>query len=139
MIKFLPATLVVLLALWAGPAFSQAVGPQPIYCNKAYSQNNVAATSATTIIFAGGKTISMCGWNISNTGGSSSTVAFTAGTGTNCGTNTVNPGLSILVGNGQNNIDHDTVASASMIQGYDLCWTITGSGTINAVIYYGLY
>ena len=129
--------------LWlalAAPAIAQ-VGPSPIYCNNTYSVANLSGPVTQTRIVAnsGGAIISLCGWNISNTGGASVTVTFQGGTGTNCGTNTASANMAITVSNGAQNIDHDPVASRSMAQGQDLCWTITGTGNINGIIFYGMY
>ena len=133
------AASILWLAL-AAPALAQ-VGPSPIYCNNAYSVSALSGPVTQTRIVAnsGNATISLCGWNISNTGGASVTVTFQGGTGTNCGTNTASANMAITVSNGAQNIDHDPVASRSMAQGQDLCWTITGTGNINGIIFYGMY
>ena len=138
----LPALATLLVGvLWQSLAFAQEIGPSPIYCNSTYSVSGQSGPIARTTIVAnnGNQTISMCGWNISNTGGAAVTMSFQAGTGTNCGTNTVTSAVAIFVNNATQNIDHDPVSSASMPQGYDLCWTITGTGNVNANIYYGMY
>jgi len=130
----------LLLLLLVGPANAQ-VGAPVVQCNANYSQAGLGGPVAQVKIIQDvpGKQISVCGWNISNTGGASVTITFTGGTGTNCGTNNVATGIAITVGNGQSNIDHNPSAFASVPTGYDLCWTITGSGTVNAVVYYGIF
>ena len=138
----LPALATLLVGvLWQSPAFSQEIGPSPIYCNAVYSVTNLSGPVAQTRIVqnTGNRTISLCGWNVTNSGGASATISFQAGTGTNCGTNTITSAVAIFVNNATQNIDHDPVSSASMPQGYDLCWTITGTGNVNANIYYGMY
>jgi hypothetical protein len=127
--------------LWQSPAFAQEIGPSPIYCNSTYSVSGQSGPIAQTRIVQnnGSQTISMCGWNIANTGGAAVTISFQSGTGTNCGTNTVVGTTAVTVGNGAQNIDHDPVASFSIGKGQDLCWTVTGTGNINAVIFFGAY
>ena len=138
----LPALATLLVgALWQSPAFPQEIGPSPIYCNSTYSVSGQSGPIARTTIVAnnGNQTISMCGWNISNTGGAAVTMSFQAGTGTNCGTNTIVGTTAVTVSNGAQNIDHDPVASFSIPKGMDLCWTVTGTGNLNAVIFFGAY
>ena len=133
--------LPLLLPLWQSPAFAQVTGPPPVFCNHTYAVSALSGPVAQSRIVqnSGNATISVCGWNIANTGGASVTLTFQAGTGTNCGTGTTNPGLGITVSNGAQNIDHISVAIDSLPQGTDLCWTITGTGNINGTIYYGMY
>ena len=127
--------------LWQSPTFAQEIGPSPIYCNSTYSVSGQSGPIAQTRIVQnnGSQTISMCGWNISNTGGAAVTISFQAGTGTNCGTGTIVGTTAVTVSNGAQNIDHDPVASFSIPKGMDLCWTVTGTGNINAVIFFGAY
>ena len=129
------------LLVFLRPAEAQVVGPPAVFCNAIFTQSAVGGPLAQTRIIAAapGKSTSVCGWNISNTGGASATVTFQTGTGTNCGTNTVNTGLGVTVPNGQSNIDHIPTVFESGGVNIDLCWTITGTGTINATIYYGQF
>jgi hypothetical protein len=129
------------LALLPAGAQAQPVGPPALYCNSIFAQSAVGGPLAQTRIIqaVAGKAISVCGWNIANTGGSSATVTFQTGTGTNCGTGTAQTGLGVTVPNGQSNIDHIPTVFESGAVNTDLCWTITGTGTINATIYYGQF
>jgi hypothetical protein len=131
----------LLLALLPAPAPAQEVGPSPVYCNNTFAVSGQSGPVAQTRIVQnpGNAVISLCGWNISNTGGAAVTITFQGGTGSNCGTNTATANMAVTVSNGAQNIDHDPVASRSMAQGQDLCWTITGTGNVNAIIFYGMY
>jgi len=129
------ALLVLLLALES--AYAQAPA---IYCNNQYATSGLSGPVAQTKIVSGapGKIVSVCGWNIANTGGAAVTITFQGGSGTNCGTATAASGLGVTVANGQQNIDHLASSIASLITGHDLCWTITGTGTVNATIYFAI-
>jgi|SRR5215472_11425766 len=131
--------LVALIALMLMVTRASAQAPA-IYCNTNYATSGLGGPVAQTRIVAGapGKIISVCGWNIANTGGAAVTITFQGGTGSNCGTGTVASGLGVTVGNGAQNIDHMPTAVASLTGGNDLCWTITGTGTVNATIYFAI-
>jgi len=133
----LRALVAIVLSLAAMPALAQ--GPPPVYCNTGFAQAAQTGPLAITRIVTGaaGQAIYLCGWNINNTGGAAVTVTLSSGTGTNCGTGTVTM-VTLTVTNGQTNIEH----GPSMVQlppANDLCWTLTGTGTFNGTIYYGLY
>src|SRR5262245_41196309 len=127
-----------LLLLILVPA--QAQGPRPVYCNTGYAAIATTGPLAITRIATGqaGQSIYICGWNINNTGGAAVTVTLSTGTGTNCGTGTVTM-IAVTVTNGQTNIDHGGEAIVQLPAGNDLCWTLTGTGTFNGTIYYGVY
>src|SRR5262245_47337910 len=126
--------LVALVAL-TSPAQTQLA----VYCNTAYPQAAQSGPVAQTKIVSGqaGQSIYICGWNINNTGSQTVTVSLVAGTGPNCATNT-SSAITVTVTNGQTNIDHGP-ALFRLPEAYDMCWTITGTGTFSGSIYYAIY
>jgi hypothetical protein len=135
--KLVLASLLFLLAL-AASAHAQGV---QVACNKtiAYSDITGPLPAQTLIPPVANQVIHFCGWNISNTGGASSSISFDSGTGTDCATGKASANIGITVANGQTNIDHTGAAWVLLPRGNGLCWTITGTGTLNATFYYAQF
>ena len=119
-------------ALSQGPI----VGPgQPILCTKIVA---IPAGGPTTITqqVAGvaGQSISVCGWHVTNTA-ATGTFAFSAGTGSNCGTGTINAFPAQNVNSTAPSADHIDYAVITLPAGNALCTTFSVA-TIAGIIYY---
>ena len=120
------------------PANTQQVGPPALYCNKSFVVS-AGATSITQIVAAvTGQAIHICGYDI-NAGAAAGTFQLTVGTGVNCNANTtgITPVYSLAI-NGVLSARNTTVWYSTP-QGYQLCYTITGTGPVGAVVSYGQY
>lgn len=120
------------------PASAQQVGPPALYCNKSFVVS-AGATSITQIVAAvTGQAIHICGYDI-NAGAAAGTFSLTVGTGANCNANTtaVTPAFSLGI-NGVLSARNTTVWYSSP-PAYMLCYTITGTGPVGAVVSYGQY
>jgi hypothetical protein len=124
--------LALLLAFLTGPAAAQT-----LTCGRTL----VISAGATSIIQAvaatGTQVIVICGYDL-NSGAAASTFQLTGGTGTNCNANTVQltPPFSL----GINGVLTSRAITPQMqtAPGSSLCYTITGTGPMNAVVYYQL-
>jgi hypothetical protein len=138
------ALLLALFCLWAEPAFSQQAGAQQVYCGRSFTVSAGATAITQAVAGVTGQTIAVCGYDI-NAGAAAGTFQLTVGTGTNCGTNTLNitPAFSLGI-NGQMTSRLPTAFYSTPIPvppaaGYSLCYTITGTGPINALVTYHQY
>jgi len=132
--------LVALLALLslAGPAFSQAVGPPALFCNKSFTVSAGATAITQVVAAASGSAVHICGYDI-NAGAAAGTFQLSTGTGTNCGTGTVNITPAFSLGINGVLVSRPGAVWYSSPSGNALCYTITGTGPINAVVLYGQY
>lgn len=124
------------LGPWAclGPLHAQVGPPNQIQCN---SLGTLAAgpTSITQIIAASsGKTVSICGWHVTNTG-ASGTFSFQYGTGTNCATGTTTFIPAVNVTSSAPSADHIEFAQISIPLSNAVCIT-PSVATISAIIFY---
>ena len=85
-----------------------------------------------------GQRVVVCGY-VLNAGASTATFLLSYGTGTNCstGTTALTPTFSLPI-NGVVANRGVTVGEATAV-GSALCYTITGTGPMNAVVYYDQY
>jgi hypothetical protein len=130
--------LVAGLLIGVADSPGQQVGPPALYCNRSFVVS-AGATSITQIVApVATQAIHICGYDI-NAGAAAGTFQLTVGTGTNCNANTaqVTPVFSL----GINGVlsSRNTTAWYSTPQGYQLCYTITGTGPVGAVVSYGQY
>jgi hypothetical protein len=138
-----PATLLVLL-LWTEPALSQQAGAQQVYCGRSFTVSAGATSITQAVAGVVGQTIAVCGYEI-NAGAAAGTFQLTAGTGTNCNTNTVNItpvytlGINGVLASRLPNAFYSTPIPVPPAVGYSLCYTITGTGPINALVTYHQY
>ena len=130
--------LCALLALGA-EAQAQQIGPAPVYCNKFFTINAAAATSILQIVApVGNQTIYVCGLTL-NAGAAAATFSLTAGTGANCNTSPLIMFPTVQLGiNGVLDSRSPVIGSTSD-PGDALCYTITGTGPLSAVVYYGQF
>jgi len=131
--------LLLLLGLFLSTgAQAQQVGPPPLYCNQSF-QVSAGATAITQIVAAvAGRAIHICGYDI-NAGAAAGTFQLSTGTGANCGTGTtsITPAFSLAI-NGVLSARNTTVWYSTP-QGNALCYTITGTGPVQALVSYGQY
>lgn len=112
-----------------------AIGPPPPpSCNKVAQ---VTGTAALAQVVAGvtGQIVALCGWSFTNTA-ASGTFLLATGTGSNCGTNTVNltPALSV----GATAVtDHSQLASQNVVAGNAIC--VNATATITGLLYYSQF
>jgi hypothetical protein len=134
--KLFPPLL--LIALWSSGAVGQTAGPPTLYCNKSFVVS-AGATAITQIVApVAGQSLHLCGYDL-NTGAAAGTFQLSIGTGSNCGTGTtsVTPAFSLGV-NGVLVSRPGGVWYSSPV-GSALCYTITGTGPMNALVSYGQF
>lgn len=127
------ALLVVALGISCVPARAQptAIGPaNPILCNVG---TPVTGTAALAQVLAGvaGKIVVICGWSFTNTA-AAGTFLIAQGTGTNCGTNTVNLTPALSVGSSAVT-DHSPTAVISSPAGSAIC--VNATATVTGIIW----
>jgi hypothetical protein len=131
---------VVGLALGFGSvAQAQVSGPPAaLYCNQSFVVSAGATALTQAVAPVAGRAIHLCGYDL-NAGAAAGTFQLSVGTGTNCGTNTANvtPAFSLGI-NGVMSARNTTVWYSSP-QGSALCYVITGTGPINALVSFGQY
>jgi hypothetical protein len=132
------AVCVVCLLNQHASAQSVAGPPNSILCNQTAT---FSADSADTKIISGasGKTIFVCGWNITNSA-STGTIAITTGTTvtTACDTNTANITPTLSVTSSSPQVDHIDYAGVSAAVGANLCVTPSAT-TITGIIWYSQF
>jgi len=127
----------VLLALLLGcqPSSAQQAGGQPVYCSRSF-QVSAGATSITQIVApVTGQSVHICGFTV-NAGAAAGTFQLTVGTGTNCNANTVN--ITPIWALGIDGVLDSRTPTAfySSPQGYALCYDLTGTGQVGALVTY---
>lgn len=131
--------LILGLVLYGGPAYPQASGPPAaIFCNKSFVVSAGATAITQIVALVSGQAIHICGYDI-NAGAAAGTFQLTVGTGSNCGTNTTNVTPAFSLGINGVLSSRNTSVWYSSPAGYALCYTITGTGPVNAVVSYGQY
>lgn len=127
--------LALALALSALIPGAQAQGPvvgpgNIILCGKGATFTGTAAL-AQIIAAVSNQSIFICGWHITNTA-AAGTFAFSYGTGSNCGTGTVNILSNVSVSNTAPATDHIDYAFLQIPVGNALCQnsTATVSGAV---------
>ena len=136
----------VLLALLAGcqPSSAQQAGAQQVYCGRVLTVSAGATSITAAVTATPAQVIAVCGVSI-NAGAAAATFQLTVGTGTNCNANTVNITPIWTLGIDGVMVDTHPVAWYSTPSGqvtglsWQLCYTITGTGPMNANVYYHLY
>jgi len=141
---FLPALVGILLLAGCQPSSAQQAGAQQVYCGRVLTVSAGATSITAAVTGTTGQIIAVCGYDI-NAGAAAGTFQLTVGTGTNCNANTlaITPTFSL----GINGVlvsrspvaFYTTPTPVSPITGWQLCYTITGTGPINANVYYHLY
>ena len=128
----------ILLLGGCQPSSAQQAGAQSVYCGRSF-QVSAGATSITAQVTANpDQFIAVCGYTL-NAGAAAGTFSLTVGTGTNCNANTVQITPTYSLGVNGVLVDRPTTAFYSTPKGYQLCYTITGTGPINALVTYHLY
>jgi hypothetical protein len=119
------------------PAKAQTVGPPPLYCNKVFQ---ISSGSAGAVIANGvaGQSIHICGYDI-NAGAAAASFGLYVGTGSICTTNLTNIVPNMSLGINGVMVSRNTTVWYSSPPGYSLCFNITGTGPITAVVSYGQY
>jgi hypothetical protein len=130
--------LVLLVLLSATRALAQTVGPGPAYCAKSFFVSAGATTMTQQVAPIAGQRVVVCGY-VLNAGSAAATFLLSYGTGSNCGTGTtaLTPTFSLPI-NGVVANRGVTVGETTPL-GQALCYTITGTGPMNAVVYYDQY
>jgi hypothetical protein len=125
------------LSLLAGPALAQFVALVPATSTTAALPTS---TQAITKLISGvsGKYTAITGWHIVPASGA--VVTWSAGTGTNCGTNTLVLDGPVTYGTTIVADDHGTGAGAVLVApiGADVCLTV-GTGAIAGSVAYGQF
>jgi hypothetical protein len=88
----------------------------------------VAASSSTSVV-------TICGYEL-NAGAAAATFQLTGGTGTNCNVNTVSLTPVFSLGINGVLVSRSITPQMQTAPGSSLCYTITGTGPMNAVVYY---
>lgn len=124
----------LLLCLLHSPVRAQGIGGINISCGNIFTVSQ-SAVALTKIVNGANKIISICGW-VFNAGAAAATAQLQSGTGTNCASNTspVTPPFSLGV-NGVL-VDHIPTAHISLPFNNDLCLVTTGTGPMEALIYF---
>jgi hypothetical protein len=130
--------LVLLVLLSATRALAQSVGPGPAYCSRSFFVSAGATAITQQVAAVAGQRVVICGY-VLNAGAATATFLLSAGTGTNCGTgtNALTPTFSLPI-NGIIANRGVTVGETTPV-GQALCYTITGTGPMNAVVYFDQY
>jgi hypothetical protein len=134
----------ILLIVGCQPSSAQQAGAQQVYCGRVLTVSAGATSITAAVTATTTQIIAVCGVTI-NAGAAAATFKLTVGTGTNCNANTtdITPAWSLGI-NGQM-VDTHPVAWYSTPSGqvsglsWQLCYTITGTGPMNANVYYHLY
>jgi hypothetical protein len=132
--------ILALLALTASLelAWAQQVGPPPLYCNKSFAVGSGATSITQAVAGVTGQSIHICGYDI-NAGAAAGTFQLTTGTGTNCNANVTQVTPVFALGINGVLVSRNGFVWFSSIPGAQLCFTITGTGPIQAVVSYGQY
>ena len=137
--KKLFAALLVVMVVWPGDAFGQqVVGPPALYCNKSFVVSALATAITQVVAGLAGQSIHICGY-VLNAGAAAATFQLTVGTGANCGTGTVNITPAFSLGVNGVLVDRGPYVWFSSAQGSALCYAVTGTGPMNALVSYGQY
>jgi hypothetical protein len=128
----------LVLCLAATVAQAQVSGPPPLYCNRSFVVSAGATAITQAVAPVAGQAVHLCGFDI-NAGAAAGTFQLSVGTGTNCGTGTLNVTPAFSLGINGVLSSRNTTVWYSTPQGSALCYTITGTGPINAVVSYGQY
>src|SRR6516165_3671987 len=122
--------LALALSFVESVAHAQVSGPpSALYCNQSFVVSAGATAMTQVVAPVAGRAIHICGFDV-NAGAAAGTFQLSTGTGTNCGTNTVNitPAFSLGI-NGVLSSRNTTVWFSSP-QGNALCYVITGTGPV---------
>jgi hypothetical protein len=132
------ALVVALVLLSTTRALGQSIGPGPAYCGKSFFVSAGATAMTQQVAPVAGARVVICGY-VLNAGAAAATFLLSYGTGSNCGTGTtaLTPTFSLPI-NGVVANRGVTVGEATAV-GSALCYTITGTGPMNAVVYYDQY
>jgi hypothetical protein len=132
------ALVVALVVLLSARALAQSVGPSPAYCAKSFFVSAGATAITQQVAPVAGQRVMICGY-VLNAGAAAASFQLEYGTGTNCGTGTqaLTPqwslGINGVLSNGGFGVGEATAVGSA------LCYTITGTGPLNAVVYYDQY
>jgi hypothetical protein len=113
-------------------------------CDKFNSQIIASATASLVVSHIAGKTIYVCGWDFVGNAGTSSTIGWETGTGTNCGTGTATPATvpqarSFVAQSGLSTGDH--LGGFTVSGGVnDACIVVAGtSPSVTVDVWYAVY
>lgn len=116
------------------------VGPaaaQTLTCGRTVVLSAGATSITKTVSSSPGSVIVICGYEL-NAGAAAATFKLTGGTGTNCNANTVDLTPVFSLGINGVLISRSPLPQMQTAPGSDLCYTITGTGPMNAIVYYQL-
>jgi hypothetical protein len=132
------ALVLALVVLLSGRALGQTIGPGPAYCGKSFFLSAGATAMTQQVAAVAGQRVVVCGY-VLNAGAAAASFQLSAGTGTNCNVSNValTPTFSLPI-NGVIANRGVTVGETTAV-GSALCYTITGTGPMNAVVYYDQY
>lgn len=126
--------LSVLLAIGTAPVVYAQVGPaNQIPCDKTATFTGGGA-AAIVITHNSTANISVCGWHITSTSSTTTTFQITTGSGSACGTGTVNitPALNVTIT--APSADHIDYAAWSAGLNNDVC--VNAPATVTGLLYY---
>lgn len=132
----IPVAALYLLILFLASPPATAQGTTPYVCNSSVVVSTAAAATSELVALTAGQSIRVCSFVL--TGGGATTVQFKSGTGTTCGTGTVNrtgalelaDNTAIPVGSGVGVIFRGAAGEA-------LCMTNSAAIQVSGVVTYG--
>jgi hypothetical protein len=132
------SAFVLLVLLSATRALGQSIGPGPAYCAKSFFLSAGATAMTQQVAAVAGARVVVCGY-VLNAGAGAGTFQLEYGTGTNCGTGTqaLTPQWSLGINGVLSNRGFGVGETTPV--GSALCYTITGTGPMNAVVYFDQY
>jgi hypothetical protein len=130
--------LAAALTLFGLSALGQPVGPMQTYCEQSFTVT-AGATSITEFVPAStGKRIVVCGYAV-GAGAAGATFQLSYGTGINCNVGTTVLPAPWAVGIGGELINRGTSLGEVTPVSQALCYAITGTGPVTAVVYWDQY
>ena len=130
--------LAVALTLFGLSALGQPVGPMQTFCSQSFSVTAGATSIRQFVPASTGKRIVVCGYAV-GAGAAEATFQLSFGTGVNC-----NVGTTVLPAPWPIAIDGQVVNRGTGVGKVSpvnqaLCYAITGTGPLTAVVYYDQY
>jgi hypothetical protein len=130
--------LAVALTLFGLSALGQPAGPMQTFCEQSFTVS-AGVTSTTEFVPAStGKRIVVCGYEV-GAGAAGATFQLSYGTGINCNVGTTVLPAPWAIGIGGELINRGTGVGKVTPVNQALCYAITGTGLLTAVVYYDQY
>ena len=130
--------LAVALTLFGLSALGQPVGPMQTFCSQSFSVTAGATSIRQFVPASTGKRIVVCGYAV-GAGAAAATFQLSYGTGVNCNVGTTVLPAPWALGIGGELINRGTSVGPVSPVSQALCYAITGTGVLTAVVYYDQY